>query len=189
MQALKDKIRTEGTIIREDILKVDSFLNHQLDVAFLYEVGLAFKDLFSDQEVTKILTAEVSGIAIATCVGLHFNVPVVFAKKFESATLDQDTYEGHVYSYTKNKHYTIRVSKKYLSQSDKVLIIDDFLANGEAIQGLWDILKASHATCVGAGVVIEKGFQAGGQKLREQGLDLRALVKIASMRAGEIEFD
>lgn len=188
MQALKDKIRSEGKIINQTILKVDSFLNHQLDVAFLVEVGQAFKELFSDKEVTKILTTEVSGIAIATCAALHFNVPVVFAKKTVSATLDDSVYEGHVYSYTKKTHYTIRVSKTFLSPDDKVLILDDFLANGEALKGMKDIIETSQATCVGAGVVIEKCFQDGGHKLRAEGLDVRSLVGITSMKDGHIEF-
>lgn len=188
MEQLKAKIRAEGRALGGSILKVDSFLNHQLDVAFLDEVGKEFKEVFQDKEVTKILTAEVSGIAIATLAGLHFKVPVVFAKKSESLNLDKDTYEGSVYSYTKEKHYKIRVSKRYLHPEDKVLILDDFLANGEALKGLREIVEAAGASLEGAGVVIEKCFQEGGTKLRAEGMDIRALASIAAMEGGEIRF-
>lgn len=188
MDALKRKIREEGRVLLGGILKVDSFLNHQLDAAFLSAVGVAFQELFQDKKVTKILTAEVSGIAIAVLAGLHFGVPVVFAKKTQSLNLDPDTYEGEVYSYTKKQHYKIRVSKRYLEEGDQVLILDDFLANGEALKGLRQIVEASKATLVGAGVVIEKGFQDGGKKLREEGMDIRALATVTSMEKGDIKF-
>lgn len=188
MDKLKAKIIEEGRVLGSSILKVDSFLNHQLDVAFLNEIGKEFKEVFKDKEVTKILTAEVSGIAIAALAGLHFNVPVVFAKKSQSLNLDKDTYEGEVYSYTKEQHFKIRVSRQYLSKEDKVLILDDFLANGEALKGLKEIVEASGAMLQGAGVVIEKGFQRGGDKLREEGMEIRALATIVSMEDGKITF-
>jgi len=182
------KIIEEGRVLGSSVLKVDSFLNHQLDVAFLNEIGKEFKEVFKDKEITKILTAEVSGIAIAAIAGLHFQVPVVFAKKTQSLNLDKDTYEGEVYSYTKEQHFKIRVSRRYLDKEDKVLILDDFLANGEALKGLREIVEASGATLQGAGVVIEKGFQKGGDQLRAEGMDIRALVTISSMEEGNITF-
>jgi len=188
LRLLEERIVQEGRVIGDHILKVDSFLNHQLDIALLCEMGKAFKELFSDKHVTKILTAEVSGIAIAAIAGQFFNVPVVFAKKTESLNLDKETFEGSVYSYTKEKHFKIRVSKNYLSSEDCVLIIDDFLANGEAIKGLNEIVLAAGATLVGAGVAIEKCFQVGGTMLREQGIDVRALASIDSLTDGKIQF-
>jgi xanthine phosphoribosyltransferase len=188
MQALKDKIFNEGIVLNHHILKVDSFLNHQLDVVFLNEVAQELASLFSNLTITKILTAETSGIAIATLVGLHLKVPVVYAKKFESLTLDDDVYKVPVYSYTKQKHYQLRVSKPFLTKEDHVLIIDDFLANGEALKALWELLKVSEAHCVGAGIVIEKAFQNGSQTLKEQGLNIQSLVSILSMEEGNIVF-
>lgn len=188
LDKLKTKIIEEGRVLGSSVLKVDSFLNHQLDVAFLNEIGKEFKEVFKDKEITKILTAEVSGIAIAAIAGLHFQVPVVFAKKTQSLNLDKDTYEGEVYSYTKEQHFKIRVSRRYLSKEDKVLILDDFLANGEALKGLRDIVEAAGATLQGAGVVIEKGFQQGGDQLRSEGMDIRALATISSMEEGNITF-
>lgn len=188
LNLLKERIISEGRLIDDHILKVDSFLNHQLDVPLLDEIGKEFYALFVGKNVTKILTAEVSGIAIATMAGLHFKVPVVFAKKTESLNLDLETFEGNVYSYTKQKQYKIRVSKKYIQQDDRILILDDFLANGEAIKGLHEIIESSGATLVGAGVVIEKCFQEGGKKLREIGIDVRALASIESMKNQTITF-
>lgn len=188
LDKLKMKIIEEGRVLGSSVLKVDSFLNHQLDVAFLNEIGKEFKEVFKDKEITKILTAEVSGIAIAAIAGLHFQVPVVFAKKTQSLNLDKDTYEGEVYSYTKEQHFKIRVSRRYLDKEDKVLILDDFLANGEALKGLREIVEAAGATLQGAGVVIEKGFQKGGDQLRAEGMDIRALATISSMEEGNITF-
>lgn len=188
LDKLKTKIIEEGRVLGSSVLKVDSFLNHQLDVAFLNEIGKEFKEVFKDKEITKILTAEVSGIAIAAIAGLHFQVPVVFAKKTQSLNLDKDTYEGEVYSYTKEQHFKIRVSRRYLDKEDKVLILDDFLANGEALKGLREIVEAAGATLQGAGVVIEKGFQKGGDQLRAEGMDIRALATISSMEEGNITF-
>jgi len=188
LDKLKMKIIEEGRVLGFSVLKVDSFLNHQLDVAFLDEIGKEFKEVFKDKEITKILTAEVSGIAIAAIAGLHFQVPVVFAKKTQSLNLDKDTYEGEVYSYTKEQHFKIRVSRRYLDKEDKVLILDDFLANGEALKGLREIVEAAGATLQGAGVVIEKGFQKGGDQLRAEGMDIRALATISSMEEGNITF-
>ncbi len=188
MKALEDKIRTEGSIEKGGILKVDSFLNHQLDVAFLNVLGEEFKRLFNSKKITKILTIEASGIAIASIVAQHFNVPVLFAKKVDSKNLDKETYEADVYSYTKGKTYKIKVSKKFLTPDDHVLAIDDFLANGEAALGLVSIIEQSGATLEGVGIVIEKGFQKGGDALREAGINLKSLAIIDSLDDCEIKF-
>ena len=188
MKALEDKIRKEGTIEEGAILKVDSFLNHQLDVPFLIEIAKEFKRLFDTDKLTKILTIETSGIAIASIVAQQYGVPVLFARKTETKNLDKETYERDVYSYTKRKTYKIKVSKKFLTKDDHVLVIDDFLANGEAALGLIDIVKQSGATFEGLGIVIEKGFQKGGQKLREEGINLKSLAIIDSLENNEIKF-
>ncbi len=188
MQLLKDMIVTKGRVDSEHILKVDGFLNHQIDVQFLNEIGKEFKERFKDQPVTKILTIEASGIAVACMVAQYFAVPVIFAKKTESKNLDADTYESQVYSFTKDRYYQIRVSKRYLGSADKVLIIDDFLANGQAVLGLKDIVDQAGAGLVGVGIVIEKGFQQGGKLVRDQGIRLESLAVIESMKPGEIVF-
>lgn len=188
MKALEEKIVREGDVEKGGILKVDSFLNHQLDVAFLNEIGAEFKRLFDTDKITKILTIEASGIAIASIVAQHFNVPVLFAKKTESKNLDKETYEADVYSYTKGKTYKIKVSKKFLTPDDHVLAIDDFLANGEAALGLVSIIEQSGATLEGIGIVIEKGFQKGGDRLREAGINLKSLAIIDSLENCEIKF-
>lgn len=188
MNKLKEKILLEGSVLGDDILKVDNFLNHQLDIAFLNEIGKEFKNRYENDEITKILTIEASGIAIASIAAQYFNVPVVFAKKVESKNLDKETYESDVYSFTKGKTYKIRVSKKYLNSEDKILIIDDFLANGKALLGLKDLIEQANATFVGAGIVIEKGFQKGGDEVRESGIRVESLAIIDSMKNGEIIF-
>ena len=188
MQLLKDKILQVGRVEGEGVLKVDSFLNHQLDIVLLNEIGKAFKEAFEGVKVTKILTAEVSGIAIAAIAAQYFNVPVVFAKKTQSKNLDIDTYEGEVYSYTKAQTYKIRVSKRYLSSEDKILVLDDFLANGQAALGLKQIVDAAEAELVGVGVVIEKAFQEGGKLLREKAVRVEALAIIETMDSNGIIF-
>jgi len=188
MQLLKDKIIQEGRVLSDSILKVDSFLNHQLDIELLNEIGKEFKLRFENQKITKILTAEVSGIAIAAIAAQYFNVPVVFAKKIESKSLDKETYEGSVYSYTKDKHYKIRVAKRFLSEGDKILIIDDFLANGQAILGLKEIVDSAKANLVGVGIVIEKGFQEGGSLLRSSGMNIESLAIVDTLEQGNIVF-
>ena len=168
MEALKKKILTDGTAIGSEIIKVDSFLNHQIDIAFMNEIGREFARIFSDVEVTKIVTIEASGIAIAAIASQYFNnVPVVFAKKTESRNLDPDKYHGEVYSFTKQRVYPIMISKKYISSEDKILIIDDFLANGKAALALTGLCEQAGATVQGIGIVIEKGFQPGGDELRK----------------------
>ncbi|HWR60863.1 MAG TPA: xanthine phosphoribosyltransferase [Clostridia bacterium] len=188
MELLKEKILKEGRVLEGNILKVDSFLNHQLDIELLNEMGKEFRRRFQDKTITKILTVEASGIAIAAIAAQYFKVPVVFAKKTESKNLDKEVYEGSVYSYTKAKHYKIMVSKRYIGKEDNILIIDDFLANGQAILGLKEIIDAASAKLVGAGIVIEKGFQEGGSMLRKSGLHIESLAIIDSMSRDSITF-
>jgi xanthine phosphoribosyltransferase len=188
MELLKQRILKDGKVIGTDILKVDSFLNHQLDVRFLDELGREFKRRFEGERITRILTVEASGIAVACIAALHFDVPVVFAKKSEARNLDSETYESDVFSFTRNKSYTMRVGKRYLSPGDRVLILDDFLANGRAALGLKDIVEQAGAELAGIGIVIEKGFQAGGRLLRESGVRVESLAVIASMRQGVVVF-
>ncbi|OPJ54790.1 xanthine phosphoribosyltransferase [Alkalithermobacter paradoxus] len=188
MNLLKEKIIEHGRVIGNDILKVDSFLNHQLDIDILNEIGKEFKKRFENSKIDKIITAEVSGIAIATIAAQYFNVPVVFAKKTESKNLDSETYEGEVFSYTKDKMYKIRISKRYINSGENILIIDDFLANGQAILGLKEIVDKANANLVGVGIVIEKGFQDGGKLLREAGINIESLAIVDSMSEGQIIF-
>ena len=188
MDNLKKMIIERGEIREGNILKVDSFLNHQLDAEFLYEMGEELYRLFKDEGITKILTIEVSGIAIAIMAALVFKVPVVFAKKTESLNLDSDVYAGKVHSYTKNKEYKIMISKRYLSKDDKLLIIDDFLAEGSAMNGLLDVANQGGAEVKGIGVAIEKGFQKGGEILRKKGYNLKSLAIVDEMKNGSITF-
>lgn len=188
MNKLKKMIVEKGEVREGNILKVDSFLNHQLDAGFLYEMGEEFYRLFKDQGITKILTIEVSGIAVAIMAALIFKVPVVFAKKTQSLNLDKDVYVGKVCSYTKNKEYNIMISKRYLSSEDKLLIIDDFLAEGSAMRGLIGMARQSGAEVRGIGVVIEKGFQKGGECLRNEGYNIESLAIVDDMKDGKIIF-
>jgi xanthine phosphoribosyltransferase len=189
MKALEDKIRAEGQVRPGHILKVDSFLNHQMDIAFINEIGKEFHRLFSDRPVTKILTVEASGIGIACITAQYFEVPVVFAKKAQSLNLDGSLYTAKVQSYTHNRVYDVILSKKYLTADDHVLIIDDFLANGCAVAGLLEIIEEAGAKVEGVGIVIEKGFQSGGKEIRARGIDLKSLAIIKSMTDTEIEFE
>ena len=186
MQLLKDMIIKKGKIFPGNILKVDSFLNHQIDISFLNEVGKEYYKRYKDDNVNKILTIEASGIGIACITAQHFNVPVVFAKKNKTKNIASDVYSSNVVSYTHSKEYTVIVSKEFLSPSDRVIIIDDFLANGCAMTGLIDIVKSSGATLVGVGAVIEKGFQGGGDKLRAEGIRVESLAIIDKMEEDKI---
>ncbi len=188
MQELKQRILSDGRVIGQNILKVDNFLNHQIDVSLLNRIGVEFKNIFSGEDITRILTVEASGISVACLTALHFNVPVVFAKKSSSKNLNDDTYESEVYSYTRGISYRMRVSKRYINHGDRVLIIDDFLANGNAVLGLKKIIDEAGSVLVGAGIVIEKGFQDGGRLLRAQGIRVESLAVIESMKEGEIFF-
>ena len=189
MKLLEEKILTDGVVKPGNILKVDNFLNHQIDVAFLNEIGSEFARLFGDKKINKIMTIEASGIGIATIVAQHFdNVPVLFAKKAKSANIGDDLYTSVVKSYTYGKDYTITVSKKFLSADDRVLILDDFMAMGSAMNGLIDIINQSGASIEGIGICIEKGFQPGGQSLRDRGYNVQSLAIIENMDNGVITF-
>ena len=190
MELLKERIRRDGKVKGTDVLKVDSFLNHQMDVELFAEIGKEFKRRFSDCEVNKILTIEASGIGIAAVVAHHFGVPVVFAKKTQSINLDGTMYSTRIQSFTHNRIYDVIVSTRFLGPDDHVLIIDDFLANGCALRGLLEICESAGATVEGIGIAIEKGFQPGGDELREAGYDLRSLAIVEAMDpdSGAIEF-
>jgi len=181
MQMLKDRIRKDGKIKAGNVLKVDSFLNHQMDTDLFLEMGKEFKRRFADAEINKILTIEASGIGIACVVAQSFHVPVVFAKKTQTKNIAGDVYTTKVESFTHGRVYDIIVSKEFLGKGDKVLLIDDFLANGKALEGLAEIVQDSGAELVGAGIVIEKGFQVGGDLLREKGIRLESLAIVESM--------
>ena len=181
MQLLKDRIRKDGKIKGGNVLKVDSFLNHQMDIKLFEEIGKEFKRRFADVEVNKILTIEASGIGIACVVAQYFDVPVLFAKKNKTKNIAGDVYTSQVESFTHGRVYDIIVSKEFLGKGDKVLLIDDFLANGKALEGLAKLVADSGAELVGAGVVIEKGFQPGGDNLRKQGIRLESLAIVDSM--------
>ena len=190
MNFLEERIMKDGLVKEGNILKVDSFLNHQMDVALLDQIGEEFHRRFADKKITKVLTIEASGIAIAYAVARCFEVPMVFAKKAKSINIDGDMYRAEVESFThKNKNQVI-VSKKFLSEADHVLIVDDFLANGYALQGLISLVEAAGGTVEGLCIAIEKGFQEGGERLRNLGFDLMSMAIIESMDAetGNIEF-
>lgn len=190
MNFLEERILKDGIVKAGNVLKVDSFLNHQMDVELFDKIGEEFKNRFSNKKINKILTIEASGIGIAVAVARHFKVPVVFAKKTKSINLDGDVYNASVESFTHKNTNNVIVSKKFLSKEDKILIIDDFLANGCAMQGLIQIIKASGAGIEGIGIVIEKGFQIGGKTIRNLGYQLESLAIVDAMNAetGEIEF-
>lgn len=181
MELLKERIRKDGKIKAGNILKVDSFLNHQMDIQLFGEIGKEFKRRFTDVEVNKILTIEASGIGIACIVAQYFDVPVLFAKKSKTKNIAGDVYTSKVESYTHGKVYDIMVAKEFLGKGDKVLLIDDFLANGKALEGLATLVRDSGAELVGAGIVIEKGFQVGGDAVREMGIRLESLAIVDSM--------
>ncbi len=190
MKLLEERIQKDGTVKAGGVLKVDSFLNHQMDVALFNEMGKEFKRLFADKPINKILTIEASGIGIACIVAQHFNVPVVFAKKTQSINLDGDMYTTRIQSFTHQRVYDVIVAKKFLSADDHVLIIDDFMANGCAVDGLVDLIRSAGATVEGVGIAIEKGFQEGGQRIRDKGLKVESLAIVESMDAetGKITF-
>jgi xanthine phosphoribosyltransferase len=188
MRLIEDFILQYGRVIPGNILKVDSFLNHQIDVGLFREIGREFKRLFEHEKITKILTIEASGIGIACVTALYFDVPVLFAKKNYVQTQGSDVYSAEITSYTHERKYDVRVSKEYLTKEDRVLIIDDFLANGQAIAGLRNLCAQAGAFVVGAGAVIEKGFQGGGDRLRAEGLDLKSLAIIDYMDESIIKF-
>ena len=190
MKILEDRIRRDGVVKAGNVLKVDSFLNHQMDVELFNEMGREFKRLFADRPISKILTIEASGIGIACIVAQHFHVPVVFAKKTQSINIDGEVYSTKIESFTYKRVYDVIVSKKYIAPGDHILIIDDFLANGCAVQGLIQMIHDAGATVEGVGIAIEKGQQAGGSTLRSQGIRVESLAIIDSMDdvTGEIVF-
>lgn len=190
MKLLEERIRKDGIVKPGNVLKVDSFLNHQMDIELFSEMGKEFKRLYESCPVNKILTIEASGIGIACVVAQYFHVPVVFAKKTQSINLDGDVYSTKIQSFTHRRIYDVIVSKKFLSPEDHVLIIDDFLANGCALEGLIDIVKSSGATIEGVGIAIEKGFQKGGDLIRSKGIRVESLAIVDGMNAetGEVFF-
>ena len=183
MNFLEERIIKDGVVKSNTILKVDSFLNHQIDTGLLDEIGKEFKKRFDGKPINKILTIEASGIGIACITALHFGVPVVFAKKSKTSNLGNDVYTAEVKSFTHNEVRTIIVSKDYLTENDHVLIVDDFLANGCALKGLISVCRQANATVEGIGIVVEKGFQNGGQIIREFGYRVESLAIVDSMNA------
>lgn len=188
MELLKERIRKEGKILPGHIVKVDGFLNHRIDIGLMDEIAREFKRRFGDRGVTLILTAEASGIALATICGKEFGVPVVFAKKNQTRNIAGDVYTAKVESFTHGRVYDIIVAKQFLNPGDRVLLIDDFLANGAALQGLIKLVQDAGATVVGAGIAVEKAFQPGGELIRSAGVRVESLARIKSMENGQLEF-
>ena len=190
MKLLEERIRKDGTVKAGNVLKVDSFLNHQMDIDLFNEMGKEWARLFADRKITKILTVEASGIGIACVAAQHFHVPVVFAKKSQSVNIDGEVYSTKIESFTHKREYDVIVSKKFLHPEDHILIIDDFLANGCALEGLIDIVNKAGASVEGVGIAVEKGFQKGGDLIRSKGIRVESLAIVESMddKTGEITF-
>ncbi|WP_314587507.1 xanthine phosphoribosyltransferase [Paenibacillus terrigena] len=188
MKLLRDKVISDGIVLNNQVLKVDSFLNHQMDPVLMQEMGKEFARLFAEQGVTRVLTIESSGIAPAIMTALELGVPLIFARKQKSLTLREDIFTEKVYSFTKQETNEVTVSKKFIHATDRVLIIDDFLANGEAAFGLARIVEQAGASVAGIGIVIEKAFQPGGKNLIEAGYRLKSLVRIAGLEDGQVQF-
>ena len=188
MDELKKRILSDGRVLNDHVLKVDSFLNHQIDVALMDEIGKAFYDHFRDYGISKILTVEASGIAVACSTARYFHVPVVFARKTPSVTSVDDQYLADVYSFTKKRTFTIMVSKRFLTPKDTVLVVDDFLASGQALLGLTKIVHQAQASLAGAGIVIEKVFQGGKKAVKDGEIDLYSLARIASLKNKVVVF-
>lgn len=186
MEKLQQRVKEDGVVIDGGILKVDSFLNHQIDPELMYEVGETIYNKYKDEGITKVLTIEASGIAPAIMTALKFKVPCLFAKKSVPSTLTEEVYHTDIHSYTKNKTSHVVVSKRFLNENDRVVIIDDFLANGEAALGLYNLVQQAGATCVGVGIVVEKSFQSGKQRLLDAGLDVTSLCEIAALDNGKV---
>jgi xanthine phosphoribosyltransferase len=188
MRLLEEKIKKDGRVLNENVLKVDTFLNHQIDPSLMNEIGKEFAQRFAGEGITKIVTIESSGIAPAVMAGLYMNVPVIFARKRKSLTLTDDLLTASVHSFTKNETNELAIAQKFLNENDKVLIIDDFLANGQAALALVEIVNQANAEVAGIGIVIEKSFQPGAQILEEHGLRVESLARIASLSNGEVTF-
>jgi xanthine phosphoribosyltransferase len=186
---MEKKILEEGRVVDDDVLKVDTFLNHQIDVGVIRQTAKAFKEHFGGSGITKVLTVEASGIAIACITAEEFGVPMVFAKKSRSKNLDNDIYRAEVYSYTYDRFYTMMVDRRVLGEDDRVLIVDDFLANGQALKGLLEICSQADADVAGIGICIEKSFQPGGKEIRDMGIDLCSLARIKKMDENGISFE
>ncbi|MGL4403949.1 MAG: xanthine phosphoribosyltransferase [Fusobacteriaceae bacterium] len=187
MKLLKELINKKGEVIGDSIIKVDSFLNHQIDPVLMFEMGREFKERFEHLSINKVLTIEASGIAIGTAAAYHLGVPLVFAKKSTPSTMNA-FYTSKVHSFTKNKDYDICISKDYINSGDRILIVDDFLAMGAAVLGLHDIIQQGDAELVGVGIAIEKGFQKGSQILRDKGIHVESLAIIQSFQDGKVNF-
>lgn len=188
MYALEQKILSEGIVLSDEVLKVDAFLNHQIDPVMMQLIGKEFAARFKDAGITKIITIEASGIAPAIMAGLELGVPVIFARKYQSLTLKDDLYRSKVFSFTKQTESTIAISNKHISSADKALVIDDFLANGQAALGLIDLIHQAKAVVVGVGIVIEKSFQPGRDILLEKGYRVESLARVKSLANGTVEF-
>ncbi|EXB24589.1 xanthine phosphoribosyltransferase [Acinetobacter baumannii 1437282] len=188
MYALEQKILNEGIVLSDQVLKVDAFLNHQIDPVLMQLIGKEFAARFKDAGITKIITIEASGIAPAIMAGLELGVPVIFARKYQSLTLKDDLYRSKVFSFTKQTESTIAISNKHISSSDKALVIDDFLANGQAALGLIDLIHQAKAEVVGVGIVIEKSFQPGRDVLLEKGYRVESLARVKSLADGKVTF-
>ncbi|ENW79167.1 xanthine phosphoribosyltransferase [Acinetobacter sp. ANC 3929] len=188
MYALEQKILNEGIVLSDQVLKVDAFLNHQIDPVLMQLIGKEFAARFKDAGITKIITIEASGIAPAIMAGLELGVPVIFARKYQSLTLKDDLYRSKVFSFTKQTESTIAISNKHISSSDKALVIDDFLANGQAALGLIDLIHQAKAEVVGVGIVIEKSFQPGRDVLLEKGYRVESLARVKSLEGGKVTF-
>jgi xanthine phosphoribosyltransferase len=186
--ALEQKILSEGIVLSDEVLKVDAFLNHQIDPVMMQLIGKEFAARFKDAGITKIITIEASGIAPAIMAGLELGVPVIFARKYQSLTLKDDLYRSKVFSFTKQTESTIAISNKHISSADKALVIDDFLANGQAALGLIDLIHQAKAEVVGVGIVIEKSFQPGRDILLEKGYRVESLARVKSLANGTVEF-
>jgi len=187
VRTLQDRVKEDGVVIDEKILKVDSFLNHQIDAKLMYEVGQVITEHFKDKKITKILTIEASGIAPAIMASLHLDVPCLFAKKAKPSTMTSEFYQTDIHSFTKNTTSTVVIAKQFLNEDDHVLIIDDFLANGEASLGLHRLVQAANATTAGIGIVIEKSFQPGREKLESEGLEVLSLCQVASLLGNTVK--
>lgn len=188
MDLLKKRIEEDGTVLPGNVLKVDNFLNHQVDSLLMDKIGAEFARLFKDENITKVVTVESSGIAPALTTAIHLGVPLIFARKHKSLTLTDNLYTASVYSYTKQVSNDISVDKRFLDANDRILIIDDFLANGQAVKGLLEIAKLANVSVAGIGIVIEKSFQKGHVLIEKSGIRLESLARIASLSDGKVTF-
>ena len=188
MKLLEDRIITDGKILGQDILKVDQFLTHQVDYQLMKAIGERFYDVYKSSGITKVVTIEASGIAPALYTAANLNVPMIFAKKAKNITMNDELFTTEVFSFTKQITSTVSISKQFLTKNDRVLIIDDFLANGQAALGLLDLIEQAQATPVGVGIVIEKSFQTGRTRLLEKGLKMTSLARISAFEDGKIKF-